>query len=578
MSDQAVLNRIWSATLLEELARFGVQHICVAPGSRSTPLTLEAASHPELTIHTHFDERGLGFFALGIAKATQSPVAVIVTSGTAVANLLPAVVESGLTKEPLILLTADRPQELISCGANQAIHQQGIFSQHVTDALNLPSPSQSVSLNWLLTRIDSLMHNQQQQGGSVHINCPFPEPLYGEYDDTPFRTYLESVTPWRRSRTTYIQLTPFGESRFEEQVNQTQLQRLFEQWHPMKGLVVIGKTSLSQACAAKKLASRLGWPVLCDPQSGVTSEWRGYDVWLQNLQAMEQLQQAEVIVQIGERMISKRLNGFINQQVTQRQSDYVQLGQNTDSNPSHLALSRYAFPLTEAMVAALHFQHSETAPSHWGKPLSHDAMRVASLVDQQLAKRSLVSELGIAKSLDKLSDSTTVFVGNSLVARLVDMFSNIGERLLFSNRGASGIDGILASAAGVLSCQEQPMMTLLGDTSALHDLNSLALFKSISTPHVIVIANNDGGAIFDLLPVPEKQKVDLYQMPHGLEFEHAAKLFGLEYAAPQSQSEYDDIIDHHLASGCGTLIVEAIVPSDQASNDIKQVVHGITLS
>ncbi len=105
---QAALNRVWTQVLLEECYRQGVRHVCIAPGSRSTPLTLEAVEHSGLTIHTHFDERGLGFFALGLAKSTQSPVAVIVTSGTAVANLLPAVAESKLTKEPLILLTSDR--------------------------------------------------------------------------------------------------------------------------------------------------------------------------------------------------------------------------------------------------------------------------------------------------------------------------------------------------------------------------------------------------------------------------------------------------------------------------------------
>lgn len=149
--NQAALNRVWTQVLIEECYRQGVRHICIAPGSRSTPLTLEAVAHPDMTVHTHFDERGLGFLALGLAKSTHTPVAVIVTSGTAVANLLPAVAESKLTKEPLVLLTSDRPVELVGCGANQAIEQSGIFSQHVTHALNLPSPSTQVPLSWLLT-------------------------------------------------------------------------------------------------------------------------------------------------------------------------------------------------------------------------------------------------------------------------------------------------------------------------------------------------------------------------------------------------------------------------------------------
>ncbi|EGU39377.1 2-succinyl-5-enolpyruvyl-6-hydroxy-3-cyclohexene-1-carboxylate synthase [Vibrio ichthyoenteri ATCC 700023] len=180
-NDQAVMNRIWSQVLLEELTRFGVEHICVAPGSRSTPLTLEAAENSNLILHTHYDERGLGFLALGLAKASHKPVAIIVTSGTAVANLLPAIAEAKLTGEKLVVLTADRPVELVACGANQAIVQQGIFSSHVTAALNLPSPSEQVSLRWLLTSIDDVMYRQDRDGSAVHINCAFPEPLYSHH-------------------------------------------------------------------------------------------------------------------------------------------------------------------------------------------------------------------------------------------------------------------------------------------------------------------------------------------------------------------------------------------------------------
>ncbi|KOO11995.1 2-succinyl-5-enolpyruvyl-6-hydroxy-3-cyclohexene-1-carboxylate synthase, partial [Vibrio xuii] len=154
---QTVINRIWCQTILDELTRFGVTDVCVAPGSRSTPLTLEADENTKLTLHTHFDERGLGFLALGLAKASQRPVAVVVTSGTAVANLLPAIAEAKLTGEKLVVLTADRPIELVGCGANQAINQSGIFSEHVSAALELPSPSLHTPLKWLLTSVDQVM-------------------------------------------------------------------------------------------------------------------------------------------------------------------------------------------------------------------------------------------------------------------------------------------------------------------------------------------------------------------------------------------------------------------------------------
>ena len=146
----SAFNRRWAAVILEALTRHGVRHVCVAPGSRSTPLTLAAAENTAFIHHTHFDERGLGHLALGLAKASRSPVAVIVTSGTAVANLYPAVIEASLTGERLILLTADRPPELIDCGANQAIRQPDIFATHPTQSLALPRPSQDIPARWLI--------------------------------------------------------------------------------------------------------------------------------------------------------------------------------------------------------------------------------------------------------------------------------------------------------------------------------------------------------------------------------------------------------------------------------------------
>lgn len=150
----SAFNRRWAAVILEALTRHGVRHICIAPGSRSTPLTLAAAENSAFIHHTHFDERGLGHLALGLAKVSKQPAAVIVTSGTAVANLYPALIEAGLTGEKLILLTADRPPELIDCGANQAIRQPGMFASHPTHSISLPRPTQDIPACWLVSTID----------------------------------------------------------------------------------------------------------------------------------------------------------------------------------------------------------------------------------------------------------------------------------------------------------------------------------------------------------------------------------------------------------------------------------------
>ena len=136
------------------------------------------------------------------------------------------------------------------------------------------------------------------------------------------------------------------------------------------------------------------------------------------------------------------------------------------------------------------------------------------------------------------------------------MLSSISANRVYSNRGASGIDGLVATAAGVVKVNQNPLLMLIGDTSLLYDLNSLALLTHNLTPMVIVVTNNDGGAIFDLLPVPEQQKQSLYQMPHGFSFEYAAAQFQLGYAAPETLNGYQTIIEQHFEQGQGTLIVE----------------------
>lgn len=559
--DQAVINRIWSETLLIELNRCGVEHVCIAPGSRSTPLTLEAADNPNFTIHTHFDERGLGFMALGLAKASQSPVAVIVTSGTAVANLLPAVAEAKLTGEKLVLLTADRPIELVGCGANQAIDQFGIFSQHVSASLNLPSPTLNTSLNWLLTSIDDVMFTQAQEGSAVHINCAFPEPLYSNGAKSEYHAYLSTVTVWRESTNTYT--ARFRSSSVGE----------IAQCANKKGVVLIGNLPLGQAEAAHSFAKQMGWPVLADPQSGISSEWAHYDLWLTVPNLAQQLESCELIVQFGSRIISKRLNHWIENQVnrsTQGQTvDYWYISERPSrNNQSHLPQIHWV-ESPKSWVKRV--QTIDATEFGWADQLKASVERIHQQIDDAFlsAEAGGLNEVALAVDIEQRAKDVDVFLGNSLFVRLVDMFGCLSHSDVFSNRGASGIDGLLATASGVQRARETPLLVYIGDTSALYDLNSLSLFTHTALPTVIVITNNDGGAIFDVLPVPEERRQTYYQMPHGYQFEHAAKQFGLGYQQPKTLAQYQSVVSEHLEHGRGTLVVEVQTPPSQAVELIK---------
>ncbi|MDL5026812.1 2-succinyl-5-enolpyruvyl-6-hydroxy-3-cyclohexene-1-carboxylic-acid synthase [Vibrio sp. TMPB1044] len=561
--DQAVLNRVWCHTLLEELARSGVEHVCVAPGSRSTPLTLEAEANPKLTLHTHFDERGLGFLALGLAKASDKPVAVIVTSGTAVANLLPATAESGLTREKLILLTSDRPIDLVDCGANQAIQQQGIFSSHVASALNLPSPTTQVSLNWLLTSVDSALAKQRNVGGAIHINCPFPEPLYSKNSADMYADYTNSVARWISSTSPYSNTCLPNHLTVQPLAPGDYLAR--------KGAVVIGSIDYEAATKAKQFASALGWPIFCDPQSGVNSDWQHYDLWMQSDAAKAKLSQCDFILQFGERIVSKRLNQWVKSQAALFDStQYVVVSPDAHRiNQNHLPQTHIVANI-ELWITDQHLPTLLGKYSGWATPLIKVANTVQQLALAQISNNDQLTELSVAVDLSSRLKDRELFVGNSLMVRLVDMLSSISANQVYSNRGASGIDGLVATAAGVVKVNQNPLLMLIGDTSLLYDLNSLALLTHNLTPMVIVVTNNDGGAIFDLLPVPEQQKQSLYQMPHGFSFEYAAAQFQLGYAAPETLNGYQTIIEQHFEQGQGTLIVEVKTPPEQASTLLRQ--------
>ena len=561
--DQAVLNRIWSKTLLEEMARLGVRHVCVAPGSRSTPLTLEADLNEKLTLHTHYDERGLGFLALGLAKASGQPVVVIVTSGTAVANLLPAVAESKLTGEQLIILSSDRPVELLNCGANQAINQVGIYSTHVNHSVNLPSPSTQIPLRWLLTTVDDAMHQQQQLRGSLHFNCPYPEPLYSNGTEALYDDYLAPIKAWRESDAVYCARHVAIHVTAPE----------VAEWLDKKGVVILGALSLAEAKAAQHFAQALGWPCLCDPQAGVSSDWSGFDLWMQNPQANLELSKCDHVVQFGARIVSKRLNQWVNRHLSSGDVgyDYVS-SSDLRNNQSHLPQQHWVCDIPQWVEQRLQQRTLRHCPhAGWGDGLKDIAHQCRELAQLHSASGKL-SEIAVALELNQTPDNAVLFLGNSLIIRLADMVSSLPSVPVYANRGASGIDGLVATATGVQRATDKPLLMLLGDTSLLYDMNSLALLRQTTQPVVVVVTNNDGGAIFDLLPVPEEKRQALYQMPHGMTFEHTAAQFGLAYQCPETLEAYQAALNDHFAHGTGTLLVEVKSVPGEASLHIKQLV------
>lgn len=548
-------NRSWSAVILESLSRHGVAHVCIAPGSRSTPLTLEAAANDRLTCHTHFDERGLGFMALGLAKGLKAPVAVIVTSGTAVANLYPALIEASLTGEKLILLTADRPPELIDCGANQAIRQQGIFSDHVSIAVNLPRPTPDISAAWLASTIDHAMASLS--GGAIQINCPFAEPLYGSDDDIHDGWALE-LGDWWKDRLPWIR---------SDDIKTTVKQADWPLWRQKKGLVIAGRLNSEEGVLVARWADALGWPLLGDVQSSTGQPLAGADIWLKHPDAKKLLEKVDIVVQFGGNPTSKRV---LELQASINPGTYWTVS----ALEGRLDMNNHRGRRLVASISYWLSLHQPGNKNEWAGELYSLSEKMYSYIRNYLAGN--YSESLVAANLCQLLPAHgQLFVGNSLIVRLIDAFAQLPVGYpVYSNRGASGIDGLIATAAGVQKATQKPTLAILGDISALYDLNSLALLNQNQFSLVLIVVNNNGGSIFSLLPTPEAERERFYRMSHGLNFEHAAKMFNLQYSSPKDWAQLKTEVNSHWNTR-GTLLIEVNVPPHEGAETLRHLVRNV---
>jgi len=553
------INLLWASIFIEELIRHNITDFCIAPGSRSTPLTLAVANHPKATAHLHFDERGLGFLALGLSQASQKPVVIITTSGTAVANLYPAVIEARQSGTPLIIISADRPATLIDCGANQAIEQQSIFANYPLFFAQIIQPSTEVKANYLLTTIDSGLNKQQLQTGPIHFNIAFCEPLYPSEQTKSYQGYLSSLKNWQKSD---LPFTQFVNKQHSTLPNCHTL-------NDKKVLIVLAKMDCNQqAKAVSQYCNDNNIPLFADiqsSQSGTTNALHHYDLLLINNDFKALLQQADVIVQFGEHLVSKRLTTFMANFDGELQ--VVKAGDRR-IDPNHQVDIRFNCDAIDWIEA------QELTPStikhRWADNLKQCHDRLSEQVIKPFINAQPFSEMSVIQQLDlQLLKQTPLFIGNSMPIRFADMLMSCNDNRIYTNRGASGIDGLLATAIGVAKKAGKTTTLLIGDNSFLYDLNSLGLLKQLETSFIIIVINNDGGAIFNLLPVPEKQKETFYQLPHGLNFKASCEQFCIDYHNPNQLTEFEEAYNECLNSHHS--LIEITLDNQQSASQLEQL-------
>ena len=455
---------------------------------------------------------------------------------------MPAVVEASMSHTPLILLTADRPPELLGTGANQAIDQANVFGGYTRWAHVIPCPGEAIPLESVLTAVCQGVHRAVSGNpGPVHLNCMFREPLAPTEEP-----YTLNIRPATTARPDGVPFTKYA-AEAGTTVELDALESVFQVMRDAKkGLLAVGQLSSKADCdAVIALAQSIGWPLLPDVTSGLrlTNHYDHTITHYHHLLAQGEgacgLDGADTILHIGGAITSKAFLEFISRASL---NAYIRVDGHPDRlDPAHRTSHRIeATPA--AFATALGGAKISNRDDGWRAELKEASAAVAACVAATLDTEQELTEAGAVRLIaGQAPEGSALYLGNSMPIRDADMFGATrgAAGRLFANRGASGIDGNIATAAGIARATGAPVTAILGDLAALHDLNSLAIMKKSEVPIILVVINNDGGGIFSFLPIAEHAEhfETHFGTPHGMNFRNHADGFGLSYMQPQTRQD-----------------------------------------
>ncbi len=539
-------NYRWAYALVEGLVQSGVVHAVISPGSRSTPLTLACARHPEMRSSVVPDERSAAFFALGLSKAHGRPAAVIATSGSAPANWYPAVIEASEDRVPLVLLSADRPEELQHCGANQTIDQHHLFGRHVRAFFPLSEADDSpAGLRHAGKRAaQTVEESHWPVPGPVHTNVPFREPL------VPMAAGAETLPrPMRLPRPSRPGLVP----------SEGDIRELAAWLDGGPGLLVCGRGDFPDGFpgALAKLAANLACPILADPLSGLrfgphdrSRILTHYDGFLRGTAFAAEFR-PDWVLRFGGVPTSKPLQELLDGLETDKSALVAPVGPWPDPGE---ATGRVLRADPDLACEALLLAGVSSAPSGWLTGFLRAEREATQWLE---SPADIPMEAAVMASLARnLPSEAILFCGNSLVVRDADSFLAGGGRhvRVVGNRGASGIDGNVSTVLGMASAGLGPVVGLLGDLAFYHDMNGLVAAREVDA--TLVVFNNGGGAIFDYLPQHALPEFERYWLtPTGLQLEKVAELYGLRYKCAEDAAGFDGELKSALDSS-GVDVIE----------------------
>lgn len=509
----------FAATLVDEWVRCGVTHAVVSPGSRSTPLALAVAAHPGMAVHVHPDERSAGFTAVGLALGSGAPALVVTTSGTAAAELHPAVVEADLARVPMLVCTADRPPELRDVGAPQAIDQDHLFGRAVRWFHAPGVPEASGAGRWRALADRALAAATGAAPGPVHLNLAFREPLVGRIRPLPPAAQGLGGR-WGPNAPSLLVTGP--------------VLTLVDELVGRRGVIVAGPGS-GPGQPIDQVARALGWPVLAAPQAPVWGLAGAVvpcaDAFLRSAWLAEELR-PEVVVRLGTPLASKELGRWIS---TSGADEIVIAGPGRWIDPAGTADVVLAVDPAEVLTgwASAVAGAVPVAGGAWRAAWEQAGDAALTAIERALLAEPGLTEPAVARELvAALPYGSELVVSSSMPVRDLEWFGRpAGGLRVHANRGANGIDGVVSTAVGVALGTQRRTAVLLGDLAFLHDSNGLLGAAQREIDLVVVVVDNDGGGIFSFLPQAASLEADrfeaLFGTPHGLDLVALAGAYGL---------------------------------------------------
>lgn len=534
----------YTVSFVDELSKAGLTDIVISPGSRSTPLAQAFAAHPNIKSWINIDERSAGFFALGIAKETRRPVALLCTSGTAAANYFPAVCEANLSRVPLIVLTADRPHELRGVGAPQAMDQMNMYGSHAKYYKEMAIPDKTdVALDAVRSEAcHAFAVARENPAGPVQLNFPLRDPLMIDFDQVDqFITNSEPKTTVGSGLTSLTLAQAQAIAGYLAQYK--------------KGVIVLGPIDHPDLKnAVERLSIATSFPILASPLSQARSNTNsenvidGYNAILKVEEVAEELQ-PEVIIRIGALPVPKQMIQFIEKSDAQQVVIDATLGWRDPARQAD-----YMITCDEAMFC---MQLAEIFPRHQDTTYLDKWKKFNAVANESITKNTMDTEIEESEIFVKLTGllplEANLFISNSMPIRYLDeTFAKTQRNIrIFANRGANGIDGIISTALGVAANSIKPTYLVVGDLSFIHDMNSLVAAKMSGLELNIIVINNDGGGIFSFLPQKGEPREfeKLFGTPHGISFEGIAEMFDVRYRKVTTWTEFEGAYKEFQGAG-----------------------------